>query len=75
MKYKLRFLATGIEIPPKCVNQELNSQLGIRGQVSQIELSVGSPYIRAHVGCCIIVMQYDSYALNKTEAAIYGTSA
>jgi hypothetical protein len=33
----------GVETPPKYVNRELNSQIGIRGQNSHIELSNGAP--------------------------------
>jgi hypothetical protein len=41
----------GVEPPPKYVNRELNSQLGIRGQVSHFsEVKVGSPYIHAPCG-------------------------
>jgi hypothetical protein len=33
----------GVETPPKYVNRELNSQIGVRGQNSHIELSDGAP--------------------------------
>jgi hypothetical protein len=33
----------GVETPPKYVNREMNSQIGIRGQNSHIELSDGAP--------------------------------
>jgi hypothetical protein len=33
----------GVETPPKYVNRELNSQIGIRGQNLHIELSDGAP--------------------------------
>ena len=33
----------GVKTPPKYVNRELNSQIGIRGQNSHIELSDGAP--------------------------------
>ena len=33
----------GVETPPKYVNGELNSQNGIRGQNSHIELNDGAP--------------------------------
>jgi hypothetical protein len=33
----------GVETPSKYVNRELNSQIGIRGQNSHIELCDGAP--------------------------------
>ena len=33
----------GVEIPPKCMNCELNSQIGIRGQDSYFSQSDGAP--------------------------------
>jgi hypothetical protein len=33
----------GVETPPKYVDRELNSQIGVRGQNSHLELSDGAP--------------------------------
>ena len=33
----------GVEPPPKCVNRELNSQIGIRSQDSHFSESDGAP--------------------------------
>ena len=48
------FRAIGVEPPPKCVNRELNSQIGLRSQDSHFSESDGPPYIHAPVGCCIL---------------------
>jgi hypothetical protein len=45
-----------VETPPKYVNGELNSQIGIRGQDSYFsEVKWGSPYINASYGVLHIV--------------------
>ena len=37
------FWAIGVEPPPKCVNRELNSWIGIRSQDSRFSESDGAP--------------------------------
>ena len=58
----------GVEPPPKCVNRELNSQIGIRGQDSHFSESDGALstsmllWGAAHCVRYIIVMQMIVYA-------------
>ena len=47
-----------IESPPKCVNRELNSQIGIKSQDSYFSESDGPPYIHAPMGCYILCQVY-----------------
>ena len=45
-RYKINtniFRAMGVEPPPKCVNRELNSQIGIISQDSHFSKSDGAP--------------------------------
>ena len=46
LRYKINtefFQAMGVEPPPKCVNRELNSQIGIRSQNSHFSESDKAP--------------------------------
>jgi hypothetical protein len=60
----------GVETPPKYVNRELNSQIGIRGQNSHIELSDRAPptsmllWGAAHSVTRIYVMRMTSMQTN-----------
>ena len=60
-RYKINtetFRAMGVESPPKYVNRELNSQIGIRSQDSYFSESDGPPYIHAPMGCYILCQVY-----------------
>ena len=67
LNYNWDFRAMDVVAPPKYVNEDLNSQFGIKGQYSHIEWSEGSPYIHRYYGCCTHVSKdepdaYDKYA-------------
>jgi hypothetical protein len=47
----------GVETPPKYVDRELNSQIGVRGQNSHLELSDGAPPTTCFYGVLHMVSQ------------------
>ena len=57
------FRAMGVEPPPKCVNRELNSQIGIRGQDSYFSESDGAPptsMLLWGVAYCVRYVKHDT---------------
>ena len=72
----------GIETPPKCMNLELNSQVGIKGQDSYSSQSDGAPptsmlrWDAAHNVMYISVMRMTIHAYNSFAKIVgHGTTA